>query len=320
MSSKIVFRAEASVAIGIGHVMRCLTLADRLAANGAEIAFACSSATVETVPGLTYPIVDDRDGGDILVIDHYGLGEEYERAARTSYRRIMVIDDLPNRRHDCDLLLDQTAGRAPEQWRPLVPAHARLLTGGQYALLRPEFERTPCRPRSSLDAILIGLGGTDPGNATELALEGIRLSRLTASVTVVLGGRAPHLQSVKAKAQTMNGVTVLTDVAAMADLMDQADLAIGAGGTSAWERCRLGLPSLMLEIAANQKDVIRALVQAGAAVHCPTDASAMAATLRHLHESPDSLTRLSANAATVCPGNGAERVAQILLNLESERS
>jgi len=322
MSTKIIFRTDASVKIGIGHVMRCLTLADKLSELGAaqaiDIAFASSPETVETVPDLKYPIVDETIGGDILIIDHYELGIDYETSMRDKFDLIMVIDDIPNRPHNCDILLDQTFGRKESEWHPMVPDSALLLTGGPFMLLRQEFEfmKSQSQPRTKLDSIFVSLGGTDPYNVTDLVLEGIRKTRLDLPVTVVMGTNAPHILDVKDKAKSMSNVIVMTNVRSMSALMINADLAIGAGGTTAWERCALGLPSLVLEIADNQKDVIRRLVLADAALECPIDDHAVYEAIMLLHSSPEILMQMSFSASAICPGNGAQRVAQILLDTQ----
>ncbi len=320
MKTKIIFRTDASVDIGIGHVMRCLTLADKLtelgAASGIEIAFASSPETVATIPNFKYPIEDALCGGDILIIDHYELGIEYEQSMRDKFDLIMVIDDIPNRRHECDILLDQTFGRQEAEWRPLIPQSALALTGAPFMLLRQEFEslRARCEPRTKLESIFVSLGGTDPYNVTDLVLEGIRKTRLDIPVTVAMGANAPHLLDVKDKARSMSNVIVMTNARSMAALMVNADLAIGAGGVTAWERCCLGLPSLVLEIADNQKDVIHRLVLADAALECPIDDHAIYEAILLLHNSPEILTQMSFGASAICSGNGAQRVAQMLLD------
>lgn len=320
MGAHIVFRADASVAIGTGHVMRCLTLANSLTRHGAKVAFVCTPETLKVVPRLSasgYEIAGETSGGDLLVLDHYGLGKTYEQEARGRFHRLMVIDDLPTRPHECDLLLDQTHGRTPAQWQGLVPGHARVLTGTDYLLLRPEFLQS-CPPRQRLDTILVTLGGTDPGNVTEIALDGIVRSALDCAVHVVMGPQAPYFSAIQAKARTMHHVQVHTNVPHMAQLMIQSDLAIGAGGGTAWERCSLGLPAILLQIAANQKDVVQSLVAAGAAVESAIDAASIAKTLLDVSHAPDTLKLLSKCAQSLCTGDGTERVAQTILSMLGE--
>ena len=317
MDAQITFRADASVAIGTGHIMRCLTLADALTAQGATVRFACSSATPTVVPRLrqsAYPIDIQPQSGDLLVVDHYGLDRDYERQARPHYRRIMVIDDLPHRAHDCDLLLDQTYGRMAPDWQPLLPAHARILAGTSYLLLRPEFVRT-VPPRETLRSILVTLGGTDPDNVTSMVLDGIARSGFSGEIHVVMGEQSPHLAAVSDQIDRLPQAHLHVNAAHMAELMAQADLAIGAGGTTAWERCRLGLPTILLQIADNQRDVITALSTAGAAITCALTADAIAAAVGRIMNTPDLLPQLSANASRICPHDSTERVVQAIFNL-----
>lgn len=325
MVPQITFRADASIAIGTGHLMRCLTLADALTALGAQVSFACSADTPDIVPSLGasgYALIREAQGGDLLIVDHYGLGADYERAAQSRFRRVMAIDDRPTRQHCCHMLLDQTLGRLPDEWLPLTAPNTRLLTGTDYLLLRPEFERkrSLCRPRTTLNTILVTLGGTDPDNVTETVLTGIEQSSLDVSVHVVMGRQAPHLSTITRKAAQMKNAQVHVNAANMADLMIQADLAIGAGGSTAWERCCLGLPAILLEIADNQKDVIQSLVGAQAAIPCPIDAQSLGRCLIDLSQSPETLHRLSQGASRICTGNGAQRTAQAVFNLLKDQS
>lgn len=319
---KILFRCDASVSMGTGHVMRCLTLADALAGRGADCVFVSAPGTRELVPALPYPVVAPDKlpyGAALGVIDHYGLDAAYEAQVRSQTRAVMAIDDLPNRRHHCDLLLDQTFGRRAEEYRALVPHNSVVLAGAEYALLRPQFaEARPAslaRRDGSLRRLLVTLGGTDPDNVTGWVLEAVAASGLDLTIDVVMGAKAPHLETVRAQAATMAGTRVLVGVSDMAGLMAEADLAIGAAGTTTWERCCLGLPSLMLVIADNQKDIARLVAESGAALAATPDT--IAGQLRRLAADPQALQSLSRSAAAVCDGQGAARIADALSRLPS---
>jgi UDP-2,4-diacetamido-2,4,6-trideoxy-beta-L-altropyranose hydrolase len=289
---RAVFRCDASAALGGGHVSRCLTLAQALRDHGWSCAFAVSAETTAAVPRLrraadailTLDVaaadeprrMADGFGGeaDLLVVDHYARDVAFETACRRWTRRILVIDDLADRRHDADLLLDQTLDRSPSDYAALVPPHCRVLAGSEYALLHPAFAANRPAALSRREGcvaprrILVAFGATDPGNATCLALRAIGASRLALEVDVILGAGAPHLEAVQAELTTMPHPTRLhIDVEAetVAALMT-ADLAIGAGGTTSWERCCLGLPTVVLQTAANQRTIVRALVERRAAV------------------------------------------------------
>ncbi len=304
--------------------MRCLTLADELAGRGAECLFVSAPGTRDLVPALACPVVEPEKlpyGAALAVIDHYGLDAAYEAVVRSQTRAVMAIDDLPNRRHHCDLLLDQTHGRDADEYRGLVPHNSIVLAGSGYALLRPQFaemrEETLARRDGCLRRLLVSLGGTDPDNVTGLVLDAIASSGLDLMIDVVMGAKAPHLDSVRAQAAAMKGARVLVGVSDMAALMAEADLAIGAAGTTTWERCCLGLPTLMLVIADNQKDIARLVVGAGAALEATP--GTIPGQLRQLAAQPQTLQSLSQAAAQVCDGRGASRVADALIRLPSLR-
>ncbi|CAA7612350.1 putative Pseudaminic acid biosynthesis-associated protein PseG [Candidatus Terasakiella magnetica] len=338
----ILFRADASPGLGVGHVMRCLALAEALRRRGRDCRFACGSETLATVPALQdsgFPVTNlaDDQGGDPqalmaavapprwLVVDHYGLDEAYEQPLRSWAGRIAVIDDLADRNHACDLLLDQTAGRRAEDYAALVPPGARVLTGPFHGLLRPGFAQA--RPMAlerrrrmeTVESILVSLGGTDPANATSLALDALARADLKCRVVVVMGGAAPHLDEVRTRAARLDPPAEMRlDARDMPALLAAADLAIGASGGSAWERCCLGLPSLTVVSADNQREVARGLALAGAADVCGLDPAAMARALVRLAKDGTALRRMAEQAAALCDGDGAGRLAEMLLALESD--
>jgi UDP-2,4-diacetamido-2,4,6-trideoxy-beta-L-altropyranose hydrolase len=318
----ILFRCDASVSMGTGHVMRCLTLADELAGRGAACAFVSAPGTSDLVPALPYPVLPPDKlpyGAALAVIDHYGLDAAYEALVRSQTRAVMSIDDLPSRRHHCDLLLDQTHGRAPEEYRDLVPHNSIVLAGSGYALLRPQFAEARAaslaRRDGSLKRLLVSLGGTDPDNVTGQVLDAVEASGLDLMVEVVMGAKAPYLDSVRAQTAAMKDARVLVGVSDMAGLMAEADLAIGAAGTTTWERCCLGLASLMLVIADNQKDICLQVTASGAALEASP--ATIPGLLRRLAAEPRTLLSLSHSAASLCDGKGTSRVADALIRLPS---
>lgn len=340
-AARAVFRADASVSLGAGHVMRCLSLADALSRTGWQVAFACRAGTRTTVPLLersAHEVLNlDGDaaaearvmaerwpaGCDLLVVDHYRRDAEFEAACRPWARRILAIDDLAGRDHACDMLLDQTPGRIPDEYRQFVPRECRLLVGHDYALVRPEFFALRGRALLRTGArrirrVLVALGATDPDNVAARVLDGIAASGCAVEVDVVLGAAAPHLAEIRRLAlQGRVPVRVHVDVADMAALMAQADVAIGAAGTSSWERCCLGLPALLIIMADNQRDNAQALVDAGAArlLGRSSDlrAGTVAASFRGLVDEPAACSRMSEAAARLCDGRGAMRVALAVL-------
>jgi len=334
-----VFRADASPTLGGGHVVRCLALAEALRRSGFTCRFAVNEETTVAVPALArssdrgliaIPSPADAvaleravpDGCDLLVVDHYAWDADRERLCRPWARQILVIDDLANRRHDCDMLLDQTFGRDAADYADLTPAGCRRLVGSSYALLRPEFAAArhaalARRTSGRLDRILISMGLTDPADGTSLVLAGILESGLPLPVDIVLGSAAPHLEAVRSLVRAHAGTVRLhTDVTDMTGLMREADLAFGAAGSSAWERCVLGLPTAFVVIADNQEKVAAGLSRAGAAISLgrisEVTRAAVADLVRDLHATPGQLAVMSARAARLCDGRGAARVAMVI--------
>lgn len=366
---RIVFRVDASLEIGTGHVMRCLTLADALAAKGADCEFICRAHQgnlIEFIRGngyvaLVLPIANEAGAGSIapgqgdyaadlahshwlgatqtqdaeacalflaaqkpdwLIVDHYALDAHWERAVAPHYRKLMVIDDLADRPHACDLLLDQTFSRNVADYRALVPADCSLLCGSQYALLRAEFAALrpyslQRRARPALRELLITMGGVDKDNATGQVLQALRTCPLPVDcrVTVVMGSTAPWLDEVRKQAQDMPWPTrVLVGVSDMAQLMADSDLAIGAAGATSWERCCLGLPTIMLVLADNQDKIAEALYEAGAVHFFDTQKIKNQPLITPEYLVPLKLSAMGRAAAEITDGLGAAKVAETLIN------
>ena len=337
-------RADASKALGGGHIFRCLTLADALAANGWRCTFVCKAGTREAVPALgrsRHTIVDLRSsdesdflkallssGADLLVVDHYGLDARLEAACRPWARRIMVLDDGTGRRHDCDILLDQNLGARNCDYHGLVPAHCCLLTGPSYALLRPQFlrARRKALARRATDEparrLLISLGATDPMNITTSVVAAA--ASLPLEIDVVLSTGSEQKQAVQdISAHTGLKVQLHADVDDMSALMTSADLAVGAAGSTSWERCCLGLPSLLLVLADNQRRVAESLSLSGAAKIIGAvqqfSTSEMLARLQELAANNTKRHAMAVRAASICDGRGTQRVLLALLHPTSVR-
>lgn len=354
----IIFRADASLSIGTGHVMRCLTLARALHAQGATCRFVTRAlpghlaAQIEAagfgvtlLPAPTGPAPDTPPAHaawagvdwatdaaetratlgnrpDWLVMDHYAFDARWQRAVRTEGTKLMVIDDLADRPHDCDLLLDQNLGHKARDYEKLVPEHCTCLTGPRHALLRPEFAQARAsaladRAGRGLRHLLITMGGVDPLDATSQVLRALQGADLPGDlrITVVMGPRAPALEHVRALARELPRPTeVAVDVNDMADLMASADLAIGAAGSTTWERCALGLPTIIVQIADNQAGIARALSDAGGALNPgPLNAPKFAQNLQAaLAEAPSQLGVMTARVADICDGDGTARVVAAL--------
>ncbi len=360
---KVVIRADASLTMGTGHIMRCLTLAEALKKQGADIVFICREhdgnllerierqgfktyalpntcheeavtntetennelygqcwlgSTQQQDAALCRPLLETISP-DWLIVDHYGIDQVWQAQLAPYAGKLMVIDDLANRVHECDVLLDQTYGRQVEDYAGLVPPQAQLLLGSEYALLRPEFAEwrdysLQRRRNPEFKKLLITMGGVDPDNITGEVLS--TLERITLpeemEIIVVMGATAPHLENVKQQAERMpNKCTVKIDVSNMAEIMANADLAIGAAGATTWERCCLGLPSLMIVLADNQKEISILLSRNLASLS--VDKESLQTAARELESiSMQRLTELTNNSAKLLDGGGVHRVVRAL--------
>lgn len=315
--------------------MRCLALAEALMTDGWTVGFACSRESTEVMAALRTGRYDVLalgggpepaalarrwpQGCDLLIVDHYGRDATFERDCRPWAERILVIDDLADRPHDADILLDKTHGRDAADYEPLVPPQCIVLTGAMYALLRPAFTASRVGALAQRDSrcgkvgrILVCFGTSDPDNATGVALEGVRRAGLDAEVDVVLGAKAPNLEAVRRQLRALPRANLLVDAEDMAELMASADLAIGAGGGTSWERCCFGLPTLMVVIADNQRRVARALQEAGAVLELPPEAAPIAGVLVDLAADPGRLAAMSEAARALCDGTGTDRVLRAI--------
>ncbi len=359
------FRCDASLQIGSGHVMRCLTLAQGLREGGHSCTFVCrdlpgqmASRIAEAeftlkllpapepgfVPEAARPLYADwagvawetdatqthaalHSGFDWLVLDHYAFDARWQDAVRPAASRIMVIDDLADRPHAADLLLDQNLGRVSADYDGLLPMMAERLVGPRFALLRPEFltARAHSLARRAgkgfeLRHLLIFMGGIDLPDVTGQVLRALDAAKPPSldQITVVMGPQAPAREAVLTLSQSLSVPTrVLVSVADMAEVMAEADLAIGAAGGTAWERCVLGLPSLVVILAGNQQGGAEALAARGAALIAgAVDDREIAEKLLHqidgLSKDPQSLGAISAKAADVADGQGLLRVIRAM--------
>lgn len=353
---KFLFRVDASHSIGTGHVARCLTLANHLRASGASCSFVCLELQGNLIPVLKslgysvhalppYPTSSGSDAFQIdvaadssrvtavlegyrpdwLIVDHYGIEARWESTVRELGSKLLVIDDLANRPHVADMLVDQNFGRTASDYLTLVPQGSRVLAGPEYAILRPEFARE--RPASlarrstpSMERLLITMGGSDPTGVTMdvmKVLQGVRDLPIH-QVTVVMGSGATATAAVSALATAMPfPTTVLSGVGNMAEVMRESDVAIGAGGSTALERCCLGLPTIQIAIADNQEPASRLLHDAGAVRYVGRSdsdnwKSDLVDALRCFADDPHQLEGMSRRASMITDGSGTSKVCDAL--------
>ena len=265
-----------------------------------------------------------------LVADHYGLDAHWEAqllaglSGDDAAPQLLVIDDLADRLHQADLLLDQNFfGEATHhRYQDLVPSQCRQLLGPHYALVGPEYAQLHplVVPRTELRRLLVFFGGVDPDNLTGRVLEALLDPALAnLAVDVVLGLQSPHRQAVEELVARRPCTTLHGALPSLAGLILRADLAIGAGGVTTWERACLGLPSLVVAIAANQVPFLEALAQAGylQLLGCIDNASTeqiRSALLKKLAEDPASET-----STALTDGYGTSRVALAMLGIKGSR-
>lgn len=353
---RVAIRVDATAQIGTGHLMRTLTLADRLAIVGARVRFVCRAlpAHLQALVRARHELVELPEAvagsvaGDLahshwlgvsqaedlaqtraalageswqwVIVDHYALDVLWERGLRSGGHRLLVIDDLADRAHECDLLLDQNLyPEAEQRYAGRVPAGCRQLLGPAYALLREEFAVARARLRARLGGVrrlMIFLGGMDAANHTGRALAGVALARLgPLAGDVVIGAQHPAGADIERHCHQA-GFTCHRQTARMAEMMLAADLAIGATGSASWERCCLGLPTVGIAIAANQEPIAAGLEAAGAILRVVEAPGRMeegiAAALRLLSADAGRRQAMATAAAKLVDGEGSRRVVEAM--------
>lgn len=341
-------RADASIEMGTGHVMRCLALADFLREKGATIRFIsrelsghlaefigrhgfeafllpksaqdsplsveqeASEAFQKRDAEETQKVIQSIGGCDCLIVDNYVLSAVWERAMRSLAGRIFVIDDLANRRHDCDGLLDQNLHKdMKSRYDGIVSPECRLFLGPEYALLRREFiherARLPFRD-GRIRQVLINFGGSDAHDMASLAVMACEkvFSRTNVQIHVIAGGSNPNKAALQRLCASLSSPEFIyhEQVFHMARLMATSDLAIGAGGSSHWERCFLGLAAVVITTAENQVEITKEVAKTGACVYAGDVSHTLKDELLHqltlelkgLSQDSERLAALSQNA------------------------
>ena len=332
---RAIFRADASATIGTGHVIRSRTLAQALAGRGWSTVLAARElpeALAQTWPGggaalcrlpaegpleLDPARVAARIGPDasLVVGDRYGLDAAWVDATRnaTPGAIVMAIDDLADRPIPVDLLLNQNLGATDRAYAGLVASGTTVLAGPMFALVRPEFQalRAHLRVRDGrVERMLVFMSGADRSNVTERAASA--LAQVGRPFDVVVGASFGALDSLRELLATASRAALHVNTADMAQLMHRADLAIGAPSSASWERCALGLPTILVELADNQVSVGEELDRAGAALrlgwHDVVTAVDIRAAVEELIADPQRVAGMARAAAGVTDGRGTERV------------
>lgn len=359
---RVAFRTDASQTIGTGHLMRCLTLADALQKQGAEVRFLMRHLAENLEPlvvGRGHELVrmdtPEEDGhtghGDLLhahwlgatqardadlaldhlsgepwdwlVVDHYALDHQWEIRMHQVANRILVIDDLADRGHTCDLLLDQNRPRESEVYHPLCPPRCPLLLGPGYALLRDEFPeaRSITSPRRHTpQRVFVFYGGVDATNETAKALRCLSALGISWQVDVVIGSTNPHQDEIRKLVDALDQGVLHVGTTDMAKLMAQSDLSLGAAGTATWERASVGLPVLATVVADNQREIGQEIQRLELGL-CLGNAAEVNETfiekvLVELVQDPERLQRYSEAGWILVDGRGVTRVIQEMARLQ----
>ena len=349
---RVLIRADASMAIGSGHVARCLTLANALRKDGAEVVFACrqlpghllqrlsdqgylalglpehysqeaSGVGIEACLPWQVDIdalasaLGERQRFDWLIVDHYGLDARWERAARRFADHLMAIDDLANRPHAVDVLLDQNYA-AQAQDRPYaqwLEGDCKTFLGPRFALMRDEFQCEPITVKPRVERVMVNFGGFDAARqvyATMSALQGFD----DLYVDFVAGLDNPEWEAMNALAKAHPNWRLHTLVSDFSGLMRQADLFIGAGGGTTWERAALGLPTICITVAHNQQLNAQLLAQAGGhlylGAHDTLDPQRLVDAVAVLRHNRDLRQSFAERSRALVDGKGAQRLAVAL--------
>lgn len=345
----IVFRTDASLTIGTGHVMRCLALADKLKAKECNVTFVCRDLAgnlcslieekgyaVFKLYGLpdgemlnwrddaagTARCIDNVGGqADWVIVDQYQLDARWESLLRRYARGIMAIDDLADRPHEVDILLDQNLQLPAGRYEGLLPASCLRLMGPTFALLRREFSeaRTTVQPRhGGVQRVLVFIGGGDVRNVTGKVLDALtcpEMAHLTLDIVLIKG--SPYYGEIQSRCDGLRNCTLYVQTTEMADLMAKADLMIGGSGSATWERCCLGLPAVLISIAENQRVLGRAASSRRAAIYLGDDEGVSVENLRSLLirvlGRPGLLRRIGSRASALVDGRGTCRVVAALV-------
>lgn len=266
----------------------------------------------------------EKHSYDYLIVDHYALDNTWHQQLRPYVKKVIVIDDLADRTYDCDVLLDMTLDRQANDYKTLVPNQCKLLLGPHYALLRPQFARLrkaslkQKQQTNTVKLYLVSMGGSDPDNTTLSVLKAMHDAQITQAIEVIIAKDSAHKKSIEQYIKQMNAsVTIHSQVNDMAHMMAQADIAIGAAGTTSWERCCLALPSIILITEANQQYIASALEHHQCIINLGDiklfDEQKM---VQALHNIKDQKLRhsLAQKSATICDGQGAQRVAKMIID------
>lgn len=354
----VLIRADASKKIGTGHIMRCLTLANELKKQGEHAIFCSRHLTESlknTILVSGHQLIrleneDDSDSREVVdqysswletsqnfdademlgkielkqvdwvIVDHYALDSIWHHKIKDNneHVKILVINDLFDKTHDCDLFLNQNIiFNENSVYENYLGSNVDKLLGPKYALLRDEFIRYRSKAEIrtyGVKNVLVFFGGIDINNTTGKTLSALtKIDDQRLSVEAVIGAAHPRIDDLRDQCKSQ-GFNLNVQVDNMAELMCWADLSIGASGSASWERCCLGLPSIIISLADNQIAIAEAAESTGIMNYLGKDEELtqfdIATAVTALCESTDELARMSATCFAYVDGSGKQRVIE----------
>lgn len=353
IDSKILLRVDSSTNIGSGHVIRCLTLAGSLHKMGLECCFVCrpwDGNLIEMIQDRGYRVykiskpkyiemnserqyeswigaTEEEDSKEIIdivkedgirypiVVDHYGLTKKWHSLVKAVSGPIFAIDDLADRELECEVIIDQNVSSEDKgEYRSLVPDGCVALLGPKYAILRAEFyEQRASRTRERKNRILIYFGAFDRLNLCSRVARKIRSRSKDISISVVAGNQYSYT-SLSKEFKDDRLVDIVVNPSSMAELMIEADIAIGAAGTTSWERACVGLPAIIVSVATNQDRVGREIQKTGAGIFLgrigQVSTDKIVSTMEKTMSNDRELQRMSEKGMALVDGMGASRVSR----------
>lgn len=363
MLMQIIFRVDSSITMGIGHVMRCLTLAIELKkqfkgncifiasdhegninkliikngfklfvlkrkckfVNNSNDKSWLSSSLSHDAKEVIDIIVKLNFNIDWLVVDHYSINDSWHEDVRRYVKKIIVIDDLANRKYKCDLLIDQTYGIKDRRYHGLIDSKTKLLLGADYALLQTKFYKLRGLAEvrrenlTKVKQILISMGGYDPFHISEFVVNSLIKMKLNLKVDLVISSKADNFKKLSDLSLKLTWLTLHIDADNMAELICNADLAIGAAGTSSWERACLGLPSIVISMADNQLTIAKHLSDIKAIIwlgdYSKIKSEQLILSIKKLIFDPVLYKIMVRECFKICDGLGVQRVLKMMKTL-----
>ena len=342
MKNNLFIRVDSSSEIGIGHMMRCLTLAQELKNNFDKIIFLTQKdsgnfigtimknefevifiPTTNNDPNIIKNLITAySENKNFLLIDHYDIDTNFESSLKNIFERIFVIDDLANRKHDCDLLIDQNYYRDLNQrYEKLIQNGTIALLGPKYAIIRPEFRtinKKVIKKNSQIKKILVSFGGSDPTNECKKVLDALCSIENSKFEIVVVAGIYNHkFEQLKKLYEKYSNIKIYSHVNDLSRLMLNSDLFIGAGGTTTWERFYMGLPSIVTIISDDQKESIEFLSDMGHIINLGLAKNVTSKTYAQTLQKPNSdlIYNMSLHNQKLVDGNGSNRIKKQIIEL-----